>query len=214
MAVLTDVTVPAEDFVLQGLLHEYPAAEVAIEPSVPLGGDVLPLVWVAGVPPDDAEAAIRNDPLAEDVAVVTETGDRRLFDVRWRPDVDGLVRLLVETDATLLRAHGHDGEWELRLRFRSRERLASFRERCADAGIDLVIRGLYNPTLPAEDDDGLTPAQRELIAATLDHGYWEIPRGHTLGEVAEEVGISTNAASQRLRRGIRSLVEDAIVRER
>jgi len=52
---------------------------------------------------------------------------------------------------------------------------------------------------------GLTDKQRGAILTALDAGYFDEPRGATLGEVASELGISQPAASGLLRRGIKRL---------
>lgn len=52
---------------------------------------------------------------------------------------------------------------------------------------------------------GLTDKQRDAILIALDAGYFDEPRGATLGEVAKALGISQPAASGLIRRGIKRL---------
>jgi predicted DNA binding protein len=47
----------------------------------------------------------------------------------------------------------------------------------------------------------LTDAERETLEAAVDEGYFRSPRGATLGDLAEEFGVSKPAVSKRLRRG-------------
>jgi predicted DNA binding protein len=47
----------------------------------------------------------------------------------------------------------------------------------------------------------LTPTERETLEAAVERGYFESPRGATLGDLAEEFGVSKPAISKRLRRG-------------
>jgi hypothetical protein len=57
------------------------------------------------------------------------------------------------------------------------------------------------------DGDGLTDAQRTAIRAANRMGYFEIPRTATLGDVADELGITASSCSERLRRAQTHLVE-------
>lgn len=77
-----------------------------------------------------------------------------------------------------------------------------------DIDIDLVRINEY--TSIGSGDYGLTDAQQEAILAALDAGYFEEPRAASLGDVADELGISQPAAGGRLRRGIRRLVVGTI----
>ena len=47
----------------------------------------------------------------------------------------------------------------------------------------------------------LTDTERETLEAAVDEGYFRSPRGATLGDLAEEFGVSKPAISKRLRRG-------------
>ena len=48
------------------------------------------------------------------------------------------------------------------------------------------------------DDTPVTDKQREAIRTAYELGYYETPRESDLGDVADELGISKSAASQRL----------------
>jgi len=48
------------------------------------------------------------------------------------------------------------------------------------------------------DDSAVTDKQREAIRTAYALGYYETPRSADLGDVADELGVSKSAASQRL----------------
>jgi predicted DNA-binding protein YlxM (UPF0122 family) len=54
------------------------------------------------------------------------------------------------------------------------------------------------------ENSGLIKKQQELLAIAYSNGYFDKPREMTLQEIAEELDISTSAASGRLRRGVKS----------
>ena len=62
------------------------------------------------------------------------------------------------------------------------------------------LPGGYNPL------DELTPVQRETVEAALELGYFDIPRGVSMEELAAELDITPNAVSERLRRAERTLL--------
>ncbi|EFW93068.1 DNA binding domain-containing protein [Haladaptatus paucihalophilus DX253] len=55
-----------------------------------------------------------------------------------------------------------------------------------------------------------TEQQHETLRSAMDRGYYEIPRRMTTTDLAEELGVSHQAVSERLRRGHRCLVEHGL----
>jgi predicted DNA binding protein len=58
--------------------------------------------------------------------------------------------------------------------------------------------------------DGLTDRQREALRTAYGMGYFDVPRGATLEEVAAELGVAASSASERLRRAQTRLVEETV----
>lgn len=211
MVVITDITVPADLFALGRLLDEYPEIEIELVRLVPLREGIIPLFWVEDGAPDDIESTIRGDPMTEEVRYLTEADNRHLFEIQWSAEIDGLITPLIQSGAEVLRAEGTVDSWEFRLQFESREQLADFRERCQENDVQMHLDALYNPSLPEhEADGGLTDQQFDILDTAYEKGYWDIPQGVTLGELAVLIGISSNAASQRMRRGLNTIVGQAI----
>lgn len=213
MVVITDITVPAEQFAIGRLFEEFPDIGVELERVVPIGNAVIPLVWFEGPSQDDIARTLRTDPLTDDVEFLTETDDRYLFKLTWDEDVDHLVQPMIRNNAEVLQGSGTIEAWDFRLQFRNREDLAGFRQAAIDRGVEIELRRLYNPGLP--DEAGIiTEEQRDAILTAYENGYWNVPRDVTLGELADLIGISDNATSQRLRRGIRTLVAETLLQDR
>lgn len=116
----------------------------------------------------------------------------------------------VEEVTATLRAEGTGDEWQFRLHFPRREDLGTFHDRCGENGVRVDVRRVYNPSIPSPDES-VTAAQSELLLKAYERGYWNVPRGVELRELADEFDISTNAASQRLRRGVKTLVGEAML---
>ncbi|MFH5801937.1 helix-turn-helix domain-containing protein [Haladaptatus sp. CMAA 1911] len=56
----------------------------------------------------------------------------------------------------------------------------------------------------------LTERQREFITEAVERGYYDIPRGCTLVELAERFGVSQSAASGVLHRGEGQIIKKFI----
>ncbi|WP_425492942.1 helix-turn-helix domain-containing protein [Natrinema amylolyticum] len=56
----------------------------------------------------------------------------------------------------------------------------------------------------------LTDGQATLLAAALEHGYFEVPRGITLNDLADDLDCSHQALSGRMRRALGNLVDTAL----
>jgi len=96
--------------------------------------------------------------------------------------------------------------------FPDHDALSEFRTHREDAQILLEVQRVYNPTKPdAGPWYGLTELQREAIMLAAQTGYYDIPRGCTTKELADELGISDQAVTERLRRAIVSLVTYTLV---
>ena len=207
MSVVARITVPAEAFPLGELLEVRPGVRVRLEPMVPTGTTTVPYFWVDTGDAAAVEAALEASALVEDVRVVDEADGETLFGVAWSAEVNGLLEVIAETAGVVLRGTGEGDDWSFRLRFPDRVDLSAFYWSCSEAGIPLELREVYDASGGDRDSDvRLTDEQREALAAALEAGYFAVPRRTTLGELAERLGISDTAASQRIRRGLAALL--------
>lgn len=207
MSVRADFSVPATDFVLGNVLGERPEISLRLERVVPLGDAVVPYLWVSGSDLEDIVAALRDDPDVTGVTVLDEIDDETLVRLEWVPDTSDLIDLLVESMAVLVEAVGSGESWSLRLRFPDRERLGAFYRRCLEHDIHLSVESVFETGLGGSEGPALTDLQWETLRIGFELGYFDVPREVTLVELADELRISDTAASQRLRRGVSTLVE-------
>lgn len=206
---ITDISVPAPAFRLGQLLEEYPNIEIELERIVPLRDSIIPYFWVEDGDEEAIEATLREDPLTETVHKLTEAEERILFEMRWSPEIDGLIQPLIEYNAEILRAEGTATEWEFRLQFAEHDDLTAFRKAAKANGVPITLRRIYNPALPTEEGP-LTPEQQDALITAQDQGYFEVPRQITQQELSDFIGISDQALSQRLRRGTSRLITEII----
>lgn len=132
----------------------------------------------------------------------------------WTLERDELFRGIQEQGAQVLGATGTVVDWEFELRFPSHGALSDFQRHCNQQGIEVAVRRIYNPTRPGTGPwFGLTPVQRETLLLAVTSGYYDIPRGCSTIELAEELGISDQAVTERLRRAIVTLVTNTLHEE-
>ncbi|KYH24186.1 HTH DNA binding domain protein [Halalkalicoccus paucihalophilus] len=206
---ITDIRVPAHAFPLGRILQEYPDVEIELERLVPTQKEIIPLFWVESASEAAVERTLQEDPLVEELAQLTRTPERVLYSVTWSPDIDTLVKALVDLKVDVLSADGRADFWEFRLQFRDRAQLEQFRRICHEEGIPLDLLRLYNPMMPPEEGS-LTAEQLDALKMAYEHGFWDIPRAINQTELANLIGISNNSMSQRLRRGIKVIVEESL----
>ena len=102
------------------------------------------------------------------------------------------------------------------IRFPDHGRLTEFDEFLTEHDIDIQVDRIYTQT---EDDQreyayDLTDEQREALASAVRRGYFEVPRGATLSDLAEELGITRQAASERVRRGANAVLRGVLMEGR
>lgn len=163
-------------------------------------------IWATGAL-DAFDAALDEDPTVSDVKTLREEESRRLYSLRTTDAADTvLYPLWTELGGEGLTGRYADGWWHGRIRFPSRADAAAYQEALAEHGVESRLKSIRR-------DDGevpgsaVTPEQRAALRAAYRAGYFEVPRTATMQEIAEELGVSTQAVSERLRRGYARLVE-------
>lgn len=200
MSIFAQFSVPVTAFPPAGHLRSYPDVSVEVEEIVPTGSTTHYL-WVVADDREQIIEALRADESVESVQTLDELDDRALVRVQWT-GVTPLLELIEECDALLADATGTADGWTFTLRFPHQEALVTFYETCRRRGITLDLQNVSQSGFKTENEYGLTPAQRETVVAALEAGYFDVPRRTTIAELAEQLGLSDQAVSERLRRGL------------
>jgi predicted DNA binding protein len=208
MSVIVDVTVPADDFTLGAALSANPGIRLSLERIIPIGNTFVPYLWASNEDLDEIKEAFTQETDVESFIVADTVNDEALIRVDWAEGVDGLLEAMIETSAAVLEGNGEADTWHFQLRFDSHEALSDFYQRCVDAGVRLDIESVHNPGITSDLTIryDLTDEQRKTLQLALDEGYFAVPRGINLTELAEKLGISDSAVSQRLRRAITTVL--------
>lgn len=168
-----------------------------------------PTFVIAGSDAAAVVRAIRAGPSVEDVTVVGEAGDETVIRVGRDGTVPELFEHVRDADGTVLSAITRDDVWRFELRFVDRSAASQFYTGYGDGDYPITIRQT-NPrgTGHGALQERITAEQREALSRAVEGGYFEVPRRITLIELADELGISDTAVSQRLRRGLSNVLWD------
>jgi predicted DNA binding protein len=165
-------------------------------------------LWLTADDPEAIDDALDADPSVEVYEHLDTQRGERLY--RIGPDTFALVREIIDRcDGTITEAYGGPSGWTFEVRFRDQENLSAL-ERSFDR-FDVQVDYRSVKPLGNPDDgtgDGLTETQRRTVELAIESGYYDVPRDTTLVDLAEELGISHQAVSERLRRAERRLATE------
>lgn len=214
MSVIATVTIPATEFPLGSLLDGDAERDVTVETMVPTSEGSIPYLWVPLEVVDSVLEGLETNSSVAAAAVVDDLDDSVLVKIEWDDRVNGVLESIRENEAIVTNAVGTASQWTFRLRFPSYENLSTFYTTCVEQGISLELVQLHEAVSPdSQHRFGLTGAQRDLIVSAYEAGYFDVPRKTTLVELGERLGISDSAVSQRLRRGLSTLINSTLVVE-
>jgi predicted DNA binding protein len=211
VSVIAEFSVPAESFAFPHALDALPDARVESDRLATHSREwVLPFVWVRADDQDAVETAMRDDPTVDSHQVVQETDGETLYQVVWTDDVVEFVDEVADQHGVVLSATAADDTWNLALRFVSHDVLASFQAYFRERDNPFELQRVTTPSEPRQREFGLTDEQHEALTLAVDAGYYEVPREVSTADIADDLGVSPNAVSERLRRATASLVENAL----
>ncbi|MDZ7747045.1 MAG: helix-turn-helix domain-containing protein [Halobacteriales archaeon] len=183
----------------QGSIRLVLERTVGVDPSRPAH-----FSWVTeGV--ETFEATVDVDPTVRNVTFLTESDERRLYRYELTDGSLTTYEQLVALGAQRLRVQYEDGWWHARTRFPDSEAFETYRSWLDDHDVSVRLLHTYTPDTMTEA--GLTPEQRVVLELASERGYFTVPRETTAGELADELDISRQAVSERLRRGLARLTE-------
>lgn len=212
MNAIAEFRVPAENFALAATLA---ASDVNFEAERVTAYDtdrVIPLLWATGSPEDIGvlDRKLDEDPSVENAELVTDLDGERLYRMEWVKDVRFVVHILVEEDAAVLGASGSREFWRFRALFPDRESVSATHEFCERWDPEVTLDSIYEMNAERYGRYGLTAEQSETLVVAVTQGYFDVPRGATMDDLAAELGVSRQAVSERLRRAHKGLIRNTM----
>lgn len=210
MATVMEFTSQVDEFPLGSVFEIHPEATVELERVVPHEHLIIPYFWVRGASAENIEAAFEAHAGLVSIDLIDQVDDEYLMRAEWESEYFGIMSALARANVVVLSGVGeHDG-WTFEVRGENREAISEFRTICQENDISIEITAVHALLpVPGEGYD-LTEAQREALMLAFERGYFDSPRDAGLEEIAEELGITQQALSSRLRRGHRQLISTTI----
>ncbi|WP_101295191.1 helix-turn-helix domain-containing protein [Halegenticoccus soli] len=215
MSVIAEFTVPAEEFALGRALKRDSKMEIEFERTVPSRTDRLPFFFVWDCSDYEAfEREARKEPEIEELALVERFDAGALYRVKWTEHVDEFIQAIMQADATIVEAVGNDETWSFELRFPDSENVSRFQSELREYEMGVRVNRIATELdAKSAESYGLTDPQREALLAAFRRGYFSEPRAVSLSDLAAELGISSAAATGRMRRAVRTLIANTLLRD-
>jgi len=206
MATVMEFTSPVAEFPLGSVFENLPGVTVELERLIPHETLIIPYFWVRNAETEDIEAAFEQHAGVSNIRLVDSVEDEYLMRAEWEQEYFGILSALAKANVVVLSGIGTKDEWRFEVRGESQEAIAEFRDYCQQNDIPISITAVH-AMLPIQGEGyELTETQREALILAYERGYFDTPREASLEEVADELGITQQSLSSRLRRGHRRLI--------
>lgn len=170
-------------------------------------------VWAEGDDFRAFEQALDSDPTVTLPLRMNDFIDRRLYQLELTDE--GLQKsvypVFVESGGMIQKLTATHEGWEFRVVFPDQASLSYFYEFSRENKFEMTVHRLYEERDRRKAQTyGLTDRQRETLVEAIESGYLEIPRESSLAELGDRLDISENAASERFRRAVQTLIKQTV----
>jgi len=214
---IAEITLTHPELVLTETTTAVPEMRVILEyQTIATSGTYYLFFEVSGEDFPAFERAIDADPTITEWTTIVDGADFRVYRMLLASAEQLVLPKAAAIGLRVLHAEAGDGGWIGTLETPDSASLTEFRQLCADHGVTFRVNRLYHPTATERGETGaygLTPVQLETLVTALEAGYFEEPRGASVEDLASQLSVSSSAVSGRLRRGLKSLLENTVGRK-
>ena len=212
MTVLVSFVVDSKELPIGQLVLGVPGMTLEFERVVPTREALMPFFWVSGGDFASFEGNLAASPLVNDFELLEQFEDEALYRVEWERGHGMLIQGIADTEGTILAGEVDNEEMQFLVRFADHDHLGQFYNYCIENDIDVKIQRVFSLTDRSERarEFGLTPEQREALVLAARRGYFSSPRETSMDELADELDISQQAISQRIRGGTEKVLLEAL----
>lgn len=214
MVSISKFRIPVEEFALAETVEKVPDLHIEINPFVAQSLDAaLPVAWIRTDDFEAFEQEIEEDSTVEECSRLTGSDDERLYRLEWASEVEGNLQILLSKECAIktvnLESTTERDVWKLELICPEHETLSEIYKGCEENGISVTVDAIYRLDSDGRTADGLSKLQYQSLLKAHEMGYYNVPREVSLSDLADELNVSHQALSERLRRGHGRLVESA-----
>jgi predicted DNA binding protein len=212
MSIFGEFHVPPRALALSETFDAEPTTVIEIDRLVASDMESLtPYFVVSGVSNAAFETAARADDSIDTLQRIQDAETRTMYRATWGDHVESLAREYTSEGTSILKAKGDATGWGLRIRFDGQARVGEFTRYLRDQGFSFDLVRLHEMTVAKTGSRfGLTPKQQDALVTAWQMGYFDLPREASMAAVAEELGITPQSLSDRLRRAQHTLIGDTL----
>ncbi|WP_313694541.1 helix-turn-helix domain-containing protein [Halorarum halobium] len=211
MSLVAEFRLTHPDFPLSRTLEDVPGFALRAEQLL-ADDPTAPTVffWAEGEAFDSFEAAMDGDPTVARWERVETLCDRRFYRLDVDPDASVVLYPTdIEYGVSRIDFSASTDGLDVRTRFPDRETMRCYFDSCRGKGMDVSLHKLYEGIDVGEGPNDVSDKQCEALQRAAELGFFTVPRETDLGDVADSLGVSRQAASERIRRGTQALVTES-----
>ena len=212
MAIEASFTLETPKFPLRTVFEELPDATIELDRVVPTSNSLIPYFWICSENLEELTSDLRGDKGVDEVKVIDEVAKQMLVRIEWNLDHPSVLTAIAHTGVTLLSGIGDAESWTFEVRSSGHKMMSEFQAYCTERNIPIELTQLHALSpLNSDREYDLTEGQRTALVLGYSRGYFDSPRDATQDDLADELGITRQAVSSRLQRGIRRLVASTLI---
>jgi predicted DNA binding protein len=212
MSLIAELRLTSSELPLTESLSAVPDMQLNVEQVIAEHPEQpIMFLWASGDDFTAFEDALESDITIHEFVVLEDACERRLYRVQISGQANTVLYPTdLEVGASRLAVTATARGIDVRIRFPDRDALRWFRDICDEKDICLSLRGLYEGSnSSARGRYGLSAKQQRTLRRASEDGYYHVPRKIGLDELADDLDISRQAVSERLRRGTDVLIQNA-----
>ncbi|RKD89152.1 helix-turn-helix domain-containing protein [Halopiger aswanensis] len=214
MGFIAEVRLVHDELPLVPTIQNHPDASLRHEYEAAGDGRRIQFVSAFGDAGARLVEAMRDDPTVSNPTRIAAFGQRTIYRLTVETDLEIIPYRCAEDDLFIFAVTSDGRGWTARIHLPDRDALAAIRRWYRDRGVSFRVTQLYDS---AVSDDGtyfLTEEQREILLLAYESGYFDVPRGITQDDLAEQLDVTDSAVSQKLRRAIATLIAATVETDR
>jgi predicted DNA binding protein len=198
---------------LKGALERAPEMTITEEEQYQVGETAKFLFWAEGGDFEAFEEGLDADPTVAKMKRVADLENQRLYRTTFSEQgyQATTFEIWAKYDIVLLNLEGTVRGWTVRMRFPDKEAFDQNRRAILDRDRPFDLLTLYDEVSDDTLEPGVTEQQARAMITACQDGYFEVPRKTSQACLADKLDISSQALSERLRRGMETLIETRLL---
>ncbi|GAB7020436.1 helix-turn-helix domain-containing protein [Halostagnicola bangensis] len=206
MGFISEVHVVHDDLLLVPTIKRHPEITIKYKYNTVIDGAEMYFVSIFAEDYSTVEETMEGDGTISDPTRVATFENRAIYRVTSNLGRKIVPDQCIKRGIYVFSIISGDPGWTVRVHLPDRDALADFQQYCRDNNVSFRITQLYESTASADESYLLTEQQREILSMAYYAGYYNIPRSVSQDYLADRLGISNSAVSQRLRRAVAELL--------